>query len=73
MLLAVVLEHLFWTSSVTGKFHGQHTPPFTASNGGTTDLQTTVTVTPSVNGCTGVPTTFTVTIKPVAVLIPLQI
>lgn len=58
-----------WTSSVNVGFGLSGTgniPAFTASNGGASDLQTTVTVSPSVNGCTGVPSTFTITVKPVA-------
>ncbi len=38
--------------------------PFKANNGGSSDVEATVTVTPSINGCTGSSTQFKVRVKP---------
>ncbi len=40
-------------------------PSFTATNTGTSNIVSTVTVTPTLNGCTGPTSTYTITIKPI--------
>jgi hypothetical protein len=58
-----------WTSSTSVGFPASGTGninAFTAINGGSTVLVTTVIVTPSANGCTGVADTFLITVNPTA-------
>lgn len=40
-------------------------PSFTATNSGTSNIVSTITVTPTLNGCTGTASTYTITIKPI--------
>ena len=64
-----------WTSSANvgfGLSGSGNIPAFTATNGGTSALSTTVTVTPSYAGCTGASSTFTVTVNPTATVNPIS-
>ncbi len=56
-----------WTSTVNVGFGvggAGNIGAFTATNGGNSQLASTVTVTPSANGCVGTPLTFTVRVNP---------
>src|SRR4029450_13612913 len=59
-----------WTNSSTAiglaASGSGNIPSFTAVNGTTSPISSTITVTPTANGCTGTPTTFTITVNPTA-------
>lgn len=58
-----------WTNNNTaiglGASGSGNQPTFTATNSGTSNIVSTITVTPTLNGCTGPTSTYTITIKPI--------
>ena len=58
-----------WTNNNTaiglGASGSGNQPTFTATNAGTSNIVSTITVTPTLNGCTGPTSTYTITIKPI--------
>ena len=58
-----------WTNNNTaiglGASGTGNQPAFTATNTGTSNIVSTITVTPTLNGCTGTASTYTITIRPI--------